>query len=413
VKFLKSASVYFFTYAINAGISVVTISILTRYISPADYGIVNLYASFLLLLTPLISGGTLYPVSVEFFKKERKDYRVYFSNVLILLAVILLVVFGVVAACSPLIAQRLHIPIGWIILAPLTAFFITINEISIILARDQNQPWVFTGFSLGKTVLETGLSLVLVCLLGFLWQGRVAGSIIAPGVFVLLAVFFFSRWRFLTWQPDRKLIKAIFFASVPYIFERFSVFILSSSDRFFIDAFDQKGTTEVGLYGVGSQIATMNFMVIQALSGVYQPFVFKRLANQESAQARKGTWLYIAGCFAFMLLLYIAIPFVFRFLIGKEFQEGIRYAYILTGAYFMWAIYYGFLVYLLFHYKSRLVLLIAAIGMLVSISLNLILVRQYGAWGATITAICVYTTMAVISFLAARKYFYSNPAPAA
>src|SRR5436853_7782211 len=80
MKVFKNVYIYFGSYFFNAGFSFLTVFLLTRYLTPYDYGVINLYSSFLILFMPFISGGIISPLSVQFYKKSEGEYRKFFTD---------------------------------------------------------------------------------------------------------------------------------------------------------------------------------------------------------------------------------------------------------------------------------------------------------------------------------------------
>lgn len=405
MKVVRQVYIYFGSYFFNAAVSFLTLSLLTNHLSPYDYGIINLYSSFLIFLMPFITGGVLVPLSVDYFKKDADSYRTYFTNaqVIPLISLCLFSLFCLIA--GNYLAGFLRVSLFWVYLLPLTAWFIYINETSMTIARNKNLPWLYAGFSVGKNLAEMLLTIVLVIGLGWGWQGRFSSALLAPFLLFFISIYFFYRWRFLSSTIDWKMVKMICLLSIPFIFERLSIFVLGNSDKYFIDKFDLRGTAEVGLYGLASQIASIVFLVILSLNSAYHPYLFKKLSDGKTKGFHRSTWLYIAVCAIVVLGLFIALPVLFRYFIGDKFQDALPYTYILTGGYFMWGIYNAFYGYLIFMSKNRQILYTAIAGMCFSLLLNSSLVPSYGATGAAVTSILTYSVMALISFLYVRKYF--------
>jgi O-antigen/teichoic acid export membrane protein len=405
VKIVRHVYIYFISYFVNAGLSFLTISLLTHYLSTSDYGIINLYSAFLTLLTPFITGGILYPLSIEFYKRSNIEYRQYFTNAQVI-PLISLVIFTI--ACilfSYPLANFLHVTTVWIIILPVTVWWIMSNEITMMMCRLKNKPWGFTYFSVGKNLTEILLTIGLVIGLHWAWEGRLLAAVVTPLLLGFLSIYLFYRWHLISKNIEWKQVKHIAWVSVPFIFERLSIFVLANADKYFIDNFDKQGAGNVGLYSVGAQIATLVTLVLLSMNSAYQPYVFQNLAGGHKEKARKSTWMYIGGAGLLVGLLFLLIPLLFRFFIGEAFKDAAIFSYYLVGGYFMWGIYNAFLPYLLFHGKNRLILYVALAGMLLSVGLNFILVPQYGAYGAAITSIITYTFMALLSVIYSVKYF--------
>ncbi len=405
----KQLYIYFSTYFLNAALSFGTVVLLTHYLDKTyDYGIITLYSSFLIFLTPFISGGILYPLSVEYFKRKGESYSNYFTNAQVI-PIISVFLFSLLCFIFQGALMRvLKVSAVWIWIMPVTAWFIMINETAMLITRNNNKPWQFAFFSVGKNLLEIGLTILLVVGMHWAWEGRLLSAAVAPALLGIISLYLFSRWKLIAKKIDWKVTRQIAWLCVPFVFERLTVFVLGYSDRYFIDRYDLNGTNEVGLYGLGSQFAMIIFLVVISLNSAYQPYLFKKMSEGFKGKVHKSTWWYISGCAATTVVLFIAIPILFKIFIGASYQAAKPYAYILCGGYFMWGIYNAFQTYLIYLSKSRVILLISAIGMVTSLVLNFILVPRMGAQGAAITSVIVYTLMAIVCFLFVNKHFISN-----
>jgi O-antigen/teichoic acid export membrane protein len=406
VRLHKQVYIYFLSYFINAALSFATVSLLTHYIkNPSDYGIINLYSSFLIFLMPFISGGILYPLSVEYFKRSPEAYSIYFSNaqmiplVSVTLFTLLCIIFQ-----FPL-AHFLKVSVAWVWIMPVTAWWIMINETAMVITRNKNRPVQFAFFSVGKNLAEIALTLVLVVGLHWTWQGRLLSAAIAPVLLGVISIYLFYHWRLVAKRVDWLITRRILLLSLPFVFERLAVFILGYSDRYFIDRFDLNGTKQVGLYGLGSQLATIIYLVIISMNSAYQPHLFKKLSEGFKGEIHKSTMWYIGACAVTVAGMFAAIPILFHFFIGSNYQDAKPYAYILCTGYFMWGIYNAFLTYLIYLEKNRQILFTSIFGMIASLSLNIFMVPRYGARGAAIASVITYSLMALVCFLYFRKYY--------
>ncbi len=162
MKLYKQVYIYFLSYFINAGLSFAIVSVLTNRLETTDYGIINLYSSFLIFLMPFISGGILYPLSVEYYKRPKETYSAYFTNanaiplVSVLFFTLLCIIFQ-----HPL-SRFLKVSEVWVWVMPLTVWWIMIGETVMMIARLQNKPVQFAFFSIGKNLVEISLTVLFV-----------------------------------------------------------------------------------------------------------------------------------------------------------------------------------------------------------------------------------------------------------
>jgi len=405
LKLQKQLIIYFGVTGINAVLSFYITSKLTHLISPEDYGRIYLYSSFLILLAPFVSLGTLNIISVEYFKKPKKEYTLYFSNsqILPILSVLSLLIICFVFSTN--LSHFLKVPKVWIYIAPLVVWWIMINDIALILARSKDKAYLYALFSVGRNVLEILIVILLVVAFKHGWQGRLVGAVSAPMLIGIIALLLFFKWGYFVFIFRRKLIKSIFILCLPLIFERLSIFVLTNSDRYFIDHFVKNGTYEVGLYGLGSQIAQIYFLGLMTLNNVYQPLVFKNLAQSKENKLDRSSLLFFYIIVFLSIGIAFAIPIIFKLFIGHEFWPAMRYAYYLLIGYFISGVHSLLQPYLMFYQKNRYIMSVAIIGMLVSLSGNFILVPKIGAFGSVISCISAYFLMVVADVHYVKKLY--------
>jgi len=405
LRLFKEVYIYFLSYFINAGLSFLTVSVLTHYLTTYDYGIINLYSSFLIFLMPFVSGGIMFPISVEYFKRTPEQYKIFFTNAQVIPIISLFLFTLLCFIFQHPLGQLLKVSAVWIWIMPLSVWWIMINEAVMMICRSRSKATLFLLFSVGKNVAEILLTIGLVIGLHWAWQGRLLSAAVAPTLLGIFCIYLFYRWHLIADSINKSVIRKIVLSSLPFIFERLAIFVLGYSDKYFIDRFDSKGTDEVGLYGLGSQIASIIYMVIISLNSAYYPHIFKTLAGGLKNKFDRTTGWYIGGLAITIGAIFIAIPLLFRFFIGGKFQDAQPYAYLLSAGYFMWGVYNALLGYLLYLSKNRQIFIISLVGMVASLSLNALMVPVYGATGAAITSIVIYSLMAGMCFMYVRKYF--------
>ncbi len=409
MKVVKSLFTYVFTMFFTAGVSFATFSLLTRYLDEADYGIISLYSSISLFLVSFISCGVQFVLNVDYFSLKKEAYRKRFSNgIIIPVAISLLLTLAFLIFNFPL-QKLLKSNYLFIAVLPLTCLLICINDITLGIIRNKERHFLFAGYSIGKNLLEISLTIFFVVLLGWSWEGRLGGSLIAVIVAGAAAFFLFRRWGFLSREFDMQEIRPIIRQGFPFIPERVAIFFMVYSDRFFIDYF--QGVDDVGLYSAGAQIAVILNLICHSLNSTFYPFFYKRLALDELDYhgLRKGMVAFAGIAFVTMGGLIAITPLIFKYFIGPAFQPGQKYAIYLIIAFFFWSIYSMLLPFLLIKKKNSLIMYISIIGMLASIGLNFFNVKHFGALGATYTSIIVFALMCLMTlFSVHRIYNFKN-----
>jgi O-antigen/teichoic acid export membrane protein len=402
MKFIKQVYVYFGSSLLNGLISFSTVALLTKQLSPEDYGIINLYSSFIIFLMAFISGGVLYPLSAEFYKRDEYSFGNYFTNAQVIPLLALTLISFICFFLANHLANFLRVTPIWIYLIPLTTWFIFINETSAIIARVKNKPWIFVWFSAGKGLLEMLLSLLFIVGMLWGWQGRLSSALFSTLFLFFFSAYYFFHWGLVCGPIDWRLVKAILYTCVPFIFERLSIFFLGNSDKYFIANFYFNGIAEVGLYSLAGQIGSIIFIALISMNNAYQPYLFQKLSDGHRSSFHRATVWYIGALVCLIVALYLGIPLIFEWFIDEKYKVAQYYSYVLTAGYFMWGIYNAFLGYLVYFGKTRQIFYMSITGMALSITLNLLLVPTFGAWGAATSSAFTYF------FMAGSCIFYAN-----
>jgi O-antigen/teichoic acid export membrane protein len=404
-RYARPLMVYGFTIFSNAALSFATFALLTHYLTEVDYGIINLYNSFIMLLMPFIGIGVPFVLNVDFFKMEKEAFSKQFTNALVI-PITACILFTLLSLLFHSYIERLtKVNYLFIAVAAFSCLLVLLNDVVLNLLRNKERYYLFAGFSLGKNLVEVSLTILLVVGMGLTWTGRLGSNLITLVLSGIIILFLVRKWQLITGHVDKKIIGAILLAGLPFIPERLALFTMGYSDRFFIDHFS--GTADVGYYGAGAQLAMVVNLSILTLNNTFYPKLFKSLSKSliDQKEIRRVIWMYL-GISAFITLTVIAfVPLFFRFFIGPNFQPGKIYAIYLSIGFFFWSVYNIFVAFLLNLRKNKLIMKISIAGMLISLGTNYFSVQQFGALGATYTSMLVYFSMAVITIFFVQRYY--------
>jgi O-antigen/teichoic acid export membrane protein len=404
VKVVKSLSVYTFILFLNAAVSFFIFSIITHKLTAPDLGIIYLYSSFTIFLVPFIGVGIQFLLSVDYFKMDASTFKIHFKSAIFLPVISVTIFTGVFFLLYFLLPDLVPFKFFFTTVLPISCFLVILNEVFLNLVRNKERNLLFAAYSIGKNLVEVGLTVLLVVIVGMNWQGRLWSMLITAVASAAVILYFFKRWELLNGAISRHTIKSVFISGISFVPERIGVFVLAYSAVYFINFY--KGTHDVGYYGVGMQIATIVNISIIALMNAFHPYIYKNLAGEPRYEnVKKATLAFIGISFVITVGLILALPVVFKLFIGKEFQSGQIYARYLAIGYFFWSVYAVFLSYLLFLKKNKTIMAISVVGMSVSIALNFFNVRYFGALGATYTNMGVNFMMAVLMIYFVHKNY--------
>ena len=271
IRQLRSVSLYTVVGFLNAGISFLLLPVLTAYLDPADYGVISLVNVYVSVLLPIVGLSTAGYVAVEYYNPAfpKKDFASLFSSVRVIPLVgiaLLLIVFVLGQSFLP---GLMELPIGayWMIV-PLTLFSLYFQNFSSFLVSTK-RAMLFSTTSLSKLLAEISLTIFLVVGIGMHWEGRIQSALYTALLFTLVSVFFYRKWKLLSWDIRRKFIGQAILFGTPLIMHQIGKFVINQSDRLFLAK--MVSVEEMGIYSVGYQVGTIVLILVTAFSNFFSP----------------------------------------------------------------------------------------------------------------------------------------------
>lgn len=399
MRLFRTFSVYTVLGVLHAGVSFLVLPILTRYLTPADYGIIALVNTYVSLLMPIVGMSSSALVSLEYHNKklDKPDYAklVTASLVIPFFAIIFLGVVAVPFYNS--LPGLLEIPLTAILLIfPLT-FLVLVSESYKAFLVTANKVKAFSVVSVGRIFIEIALTLIFIVVLGLNWEGRIYSWLIFVFLVSLFAFYYFQTRGYLNFRISRAdIYKVILFGS-PLILHEIGKFVIDQSDRLFLAK--MVSVSEMGIYSVGYQVAMVLLIIVTAFTNFLTPFLLERLNNitdYKKIEIVRVCWTFLLGLLGSLVLLALLTPWLFSVFIGKNFQSGTLYVFWVGLGFFFWGIYLVFSGYIFFLKKNYILALLAIVNVVLNITFNYIFIRSFGAIGAAYATCLSYFIVALI-----------------
>ncbi|MFI5195950.1 MAG: polysaccharide biosynthesis C-terminal domain-containing protein [Chitinophagales bacterium] len=208
---------------------------------------------------------------------------------------------------------------------------------------------------------------------------------------------------------DWVLFKKIFKYGYPILIAGFAGVINDSLNRVMFEhlypATDKESLRQLGFYSAALSLAVLINLVIQAFKLAAEPFFFS-ISQKEDAKhtyARVMKWFIILLTVMFLnVMLYLD---VWKYFVGKEYQQAMGIVPLLLLSYIFLGVYYNLTVWYKLIDKTHYGTYIMVIGALVTIIFNWLLIPVWGyyacAWG---TVLC-YGIMMCLSYYWGQKYY--------
>ena len=261
----RHSLIYGLGILLTKAVAFLMLPIYTRFLTPTDYGILQLTTMILEVVTIFAGSRIAYGIFVYYHKAADEDgRRVVLSTALILLAV----TYGLAAlatiAVAPQVAGLVFGAEGrfttYVTLAALGMAFEALILVPMSLFRLRDDSKGFVMVSLARLVLQVVLNLVTLVVLdmgvsGVLVSGLLSNLLIGGWLAVRMVRDVGFRFR---WAEGREFIKF----GLPLVAMQVATFIYTFGDRYFLNRAADEAA--VGVYGLAYQfgflVGTLGFM---------------------------------------------------------------------------------------------------------------------------------------------------------
>ena len=246
---LKNHGGYFITTFLNNSIPLLFLPILTRYLEPEEYANIALF-NFYLAISNSLSGVSIPSViSKTFFDKPKEYTASVIGNSIRIVFTFSLITTLFILAFYNNIETWLDLPLPILLLIPWGSFFYVIISIALSVIRNKKQVLLFSYHKIGNTLINFLISLILVVILLWGWQGRVTGVLISYVISAIFALIYLIKNKYLNFNFSKEISKNILNIVLPLMSNSFQTVIISRVGLFFIQVYFTKEI--LGIYSVG------------------------------------------------------------------------------------------------------------------------------------------------------------------
>jgi O-antigen/teichoic acid export membrane protein len=405
-KLISSTGTYTVSRIVNAAIPFLLMPVLTRYLTPTDYGIIAMFSVLLGIVTPFVGLSLHGAVSVRYFDKDEKDLPKYIGNVFFILTASTAAVSIVVWLFAEPIGRYSAFPERWL----WTVVFVAASQFAglvlLTLWQVELKAVKYGVFQNLQTLANVGLTLLLVVGLGMNWQGRIQAQVITMAAFALAAFVLLRRNGRLKFAYDRAYVDSALRFGIPLIPHALGGMLIVQTDRMFLT--NMAGVATAGIYTVGYQFGSVIELLSSSFNQAYAPWLFDQLSRDEPGAKRRIVKLTYA-CFGLIVLLAaglsLAVPWFLTFFVGKEFVGAGVYVFWIALGYACNGMYYLVANYIFYAGKTAVLAWVTAATAALNIAFNYFLIKLNGPVGAAqASAIAFFLSFVLTWILSARVY---------
>lgn len=257
--------------------------IYTRYLTPSDYGVIELI-SVVLDLTLLLLGARVAVGIYKFYTDAptQQEKNGVISTALALMVGVHLAAVLLIAGLNKPIAAALDVSDDFgtaLAVYSLSAVFSAANEVFYSYLRIQDRAVTYVLVNLGKLVVQLALNIVFIVYMDLSYWGVVWSAVLSSAALtVAFCVWMLPRIGF---RPRMTWARQLVSFSAPIILASLAMYYIMFSSRYFLEHFF--GADAVGLYALANKFALMIFAFVASPFSEYWSARQYEMANTEHA----------------------------------------------------------------------------------------------------------------------------------
>jgi O-antigen/teichoic acid export membrane protein len=379
---LRQVGVYMGSNVISRAIPFLLLPILTRHLSPSDFGLVAMFMLAAVVLEPIVTLGLQGAIAVTFFDRA-VDLPRYIGTAVIVMAGIAVPIALLVIVLSAPLTEITKVPAAWLVLTVPLVFARGVGGALLTLLRLREKVILFAVSQNLHTAALMGMAVGLIVFFGADWRGRIVAELLAWGLLAMAAVIALERGRWVR--------RAFVFAyagdlarfGLPLIPHTLGAAVMVQTDRLLLT--NLVGLSETGLYSVGFQLASVVELVAVSFNSAYAPWLFRRLPDADDrARSELVTYTYVhfAGMAAFAGVVAVGMPWIAKAVLGSHFEASSAYIPWFSLGFLFTSWYYMVTNYIFFTRRTGWLAAVTIVTALFNIPLTYVLITINGGVGA-------------------------------
>jgi O-antigen/teichoic acid export membrane protein len=405
-ELLRHSAIYGLGSIVSRVLAVLLLPLYTRYLSPADYGLIETLIALSAVLTALVAQGMKSAFFRFYFDSTELERR---------LLVVRTAFWYVLAASTAVLVAGIVLasPISWLlfgthdhtglVIAAFIGLWAALNYEQITsLFRVEQRSVAYVTATLANVAITIVATVLLVVVFDKGPLGVLVGNFIGT-LIVYAALLAYSR-RALGLQFDRTLYRAMNRFGLPLVPSAVALWLTNFSDRFFL--IKLADAHEVGLYSIGVRVASAIVLLLTAFRMAWPAFAYSIEDDREAQRTYSFVLTYVVYlCCWLALALGLLAPWILKLITTKPFYPAQNVVPLLAfgvaafGAYVVVQIGTGRA------RQTRSNWLVTGTAAAVNVALNLALIPPYGRMGAAIATVAAYTLLFVGMAWRAQRVF--------
>jgi O-antigen/teichoic acid export membrane protein len=403
MNLIKTFFIYLSTSVLNKAIPFLLLPVITKYLTPQEYGAYGMYQVILSFLAPFVGMSLQTNITRNFFKVSKDKIAQIITSILLILHLNVFVSIIIIFLITLVFHNPFGIPNNILYIMPIIIYVQTINTFNLTILRNAEKALQYGIIETIITIFNLLVALILLLIFKQGWFSLVYGTLFAHLILSIYSIRYFIKVYNIKIN-DRYSFKEIYAISLPLVFHNIGGSIIFLSDRIFIQ--QMNGLNDVGIYMIGSQFGMITMIIINTIVTTINPWLFRSLANNRNI--KKEIFLLMILYLVIALIVWIISLVLFPYMINEKYSNAkiiilwVSLGYGIRGWY---QIFHAIIVH---EGKTNIFMYITIIAGMVNLILNYVLIKINGMVGAAQATLVAFIIMFIMTFYYANKFSKMN-----
>ena len=394
----KNAIFYSIGEIVPRLIGFILLPLYTRYLTPADFGIISYTNTFVLFLFTI---GTLSLNSYAiryYFLKEGEQQKDMLGTIAISIVLFNLLILALCYLILPTAIDYYGIQVPWkpyFQLALLTNFFDSFSIIPFVIYRVRGAAEKFVALGVSKTICVVILTVYTVVLKGYGLEGYYWSQfcVYLPFTFIYLYILRqYANFRF-----KMPVLREGLVFSLPLVPGAICYFLLNASDRIILER--NVDISELGIYNMAITLSFALNVIVQGGYRAFEPALFSHYGKAGYEETvRKVKMIFFLIVFVGGVFISLMSKEIFVMMTESQYHRGYIYVPLLVSVVCMQSLNSLYGVVLAGDKRTGVMATSTIVGGITSVCLNLLLIPLFGVFVAAVTQVVAMFVMAFLKW---------------
>jgi O-antigen/teichoic acid export membrane protein len=376
-KNLFEKGIFFTSFSfISNGLNFLLVLVLSNYLSKEDFGRINLYLIFIMVISNIISLGTESYFSVNYFNYQKVNLRKIISTIIYITASMSILLLLLTFLIEPDYVEKYALGTNILCASIIICFFQLFQNFLLEVLRLEEKLFEYGLITLSWVTLNLLLTFLFLFKTDMNYKSRIYAHFISSVIMFIVSIFFLSKKKYFSLTiPSKALLKEALSFGLPLLPHNSTVWLRSGMDRYFVSFFFNAAL--LGVYSFALNLSGLLLMIGTAFNAISSVYIYKTLSKKEQLNDSIDRQIY------FMLKLYFLISilgFTASVIIIKLYFPKYNDSIVLLLPFFIAALfqcyYYLFVNFILYYKQTKKLMYITFSISVAHVTLSLLFTRH-------------------------------------